>query len=66
METTEFTPLFEEITRPQKIMRQFLDDHTQEIPHDQDRIRLELPLLNNTADIVTKKWALQILWVLEN
>ena len=65
METTEFTPLFEEITRAQKIMRQFLDDHTQEIPHDQDRIRLELPLLNNTADIVTKKWALQILWVLE-
>ena len=61
----EFQPIFDEIAQVQKIVRRFLEEHTHHIPHDQDRIRLELPLMEKTAEVISKKWAIQILWVLE-
>jgi DNA-binding HxlR family transcriptional regulator len=65
MQKNEFSPIFEQITQTRKVVRLFLNSHTKNVPHDQDRIRMELPLLETTTDVVSKKWAVQILWVLE-
>lgn len=65
MTEKHFDILFGEIELAQKKVRHFLDEHRQEIPHDQIRIQLELPLISATTDVVSKKWAVQILWLLE-
>ena len=65
MSENHFDILFDEIDQAQKKVRHFLDEHRQEIPHDQIRIQVELPLISATTDVVTKKWAVQILWLLE-
>jgi DNA-binding HxlR family transcriptional regulator len=65
MAEESFKSIFDEIENAQKTMRTFLNSHTHHVPHDQMRIQLELPLLNAVTDVVTKKWAVQILWLLE-
>ena len=64
-EELEFKKIFDMITTAQQSMRNFLDNHHKEIVHDQDRIKLELPIISKASDIVSRKWAIQILWLLE-
>ena len=64
-EELEFEEIFNMITTAQQSVRNFLDNHYEEIVHDQDRIKHEFPVISIASDIVSRKWAIKILWLLE-
>ncbi len=66
MEHEEFAKIFETINNARETVRSFLDDHQQHIKHGKQRLDEELPLLNVATDIISRKWAIHLIWFLES
>lgn len=61
----QFTPIKDIIKKARIIVRNILNSHYDEIPHDNSRKDLEMRFFYNSLSSLTKKWIIEILWELE-
>ena len=65
MEIEGIDEIFRTIKKSRGVVRKFLDDHHYHIKHGKQRFTEELPLLTSATDIISRKWAIHLLWLLE-
>jgi DNA-binding HxlR family transcriptional regulator len=61
----QFTPIKDIIKKARIIVRNILNSHYDEIPHDNNRKDLEMRFFYSFLSSLTKKWIIEILWELE-
>ena len=53
------------IINSRKVLRTLIDTHLKEVNHNSERKSLELNFFYKVLNVITKKWAVQLLWELE-
>ncbi|MFX0093112.1 MAG: winged helix-turn-helix transcriptional regulator [Candidatus Hodarchaeota archaeon] len=61
----KFDKLTNLVLQARKEARSVLESHYQEIPHEVDRKDFEISFLSDILSLITRKWAIHILWELE-